>query len=199
MLEPPGRALLAKPSGLRSLVLVRASGSTARVLNLALVHQQYGDTAEHASAPLLRTPALNRAMILKHVVRQAERDLFAHPPLTTTKIVVPFSAQELELGGRSLLFGEKIFERALREIAGSAHAPQVAADLDLLALLHSLPSFDPFLMRERLRQSGYEPPAVILRYRTPTLRACANSLARRSSNWSDSPTPMAAQARATFP
>lgn len=138
-------------------MLVRASGSTARVLNLALVHQQYGDTAEHASAPLLRTPALNRAMILKHVVRQAERDLFAHPPLTSTKIVVPFSAQELELGGRSLLFGEKIFERALREIAGSAHAPQVAADLDLLALLHSLPSFDPFLMRERLRQSGYEP------------------------------------------
>lgn len=148
---------MANPAGLRSLGLIRESGSTARVLNLALIHQRFGATGEHAAAPLLRVPALNKAMILKHVLRQGERSLFSTPPISTTKIVFPFATQELELGGRSLLFGEKMFERALRGIAGAAHATHVAADIDLLGLLDTLPSFDPFLMRERLRQSGYEP------------------------------------------
>lgn len=148
---------MVKTSGMRSLALIRESGSTARVLNLAVVYERFGQTEEYAAKPMFRSPVLNRALILKHVLRADERELFTMPPLTTTKIVLPFAASELDLGGRWLLFGEKGFERALRQVAGDVDEEKLLADLDLLRLLNSLPSFDPFLMRERLRQSGYEP------------------------------------------
>ncbi len=126
-------------------------------MNLALVHERFGHTPEYAANPLFHVPALNRVLLLKHVVRASERYLFDTTPVITTKILLPFAANELGLGGRSLLLGERSFERALREIAGATHESHVAGDLELLRLIDSLPSFDPFLMRERLRQGGYEP------------------------------------------
>ncbi len=146
-----------KPAGLRSLSLVRESGSTARVLNLALVHERFGRTPDHAEAPFFRSAMLNRALILKHVLRPNERALFLEPPLTAMKIVFPFAGVDLELGGQALLYGERRFERALSEALGDGARVHLADDLELLRLLNDLPSFDPFLMRERLRQCGYEP------------------------------------------
>jgi hypothetical protein len=141
----------------RNFALLRSSGSTARVLNLALVHDRHGETEEYLARPLLQTPVLNRAIFLKHVVRAHERHLFDAHVVTATKIVFPFSRQELELGGRSVFVGERTFERVIRSTCGSVTGEKISADLELLALLNSLPSFDPFLMRERLRQSGVEP------------------------------------------
>jgi hypothetical protein len=141
----------------RSLKLIRASGSTARVLNLILVAERFGESEEHRAKPLLQTPALNQALYLKHVLRPHERAAFDMPPKTTTKIVFPYSKTELQLGGRSVLVGERNFQRALKEMCGAAAPEKLAADIDLIQLLNSLPSFDPFLMRERLRQNGYAP------------------------------------------
>lgn len=148
---------MAKAGGERSLKLIRSSGSTARVLNLSLVHQRFGDTPEYQAAPLFCIPTLNRSLLLKHVVRPSERDFFDVAPATTTKIILPFSGRELQLGGRSLFVGERSFERSLREISGGVESEKIAADIELVNLLNSVPSFDPFLLRERLRQSGYEP------------------------------------------
>ncbi|MES1199582.1 MAG: hypothetical protein ABUS48_06345 [Pseudomonadota bacterium] len=148
---------MAKPAGGRSLNLIRESGSTARVLNLALVLERFGDTEDYRAQPLLNSPTLNSALLLKHVVRPDERDLFDHPRALTLKIIIPFARSNLQLGGRSILYGERLFERAIKDICGSMDIGRIESDLDLLDLLHSLPSFDPFLMRERLRQSGYEP------------------------------------------
>lgn len=143
--------------GLRSLALIRASGSTARVLNLAWVYEKFGETEEHRAKPLFKNAALNRALILKHVVRREEEYLFDASPMVTTKIALPFSAKELELGGRTLLMGERRTEKILRDLYASSDTAAYESDLDTLRLLHSLPSFDPFLTRERLRQNEIEP------------------------------------------
>lgn len=153
---------MASPSsdGRRDLSLIRASGSTARVLNLALVYERFGDTAAFRDNPLFRSPKLNRALIIKHALRDHERALFERPEPHTTKIVFPFSATELELGGTSVMVGERRFEQSLRQALGaSVEQDDFLADFELITLLHELPSFDPFLLKEQLKRGGHEPGA----------------------------------------
>lgn len=146
--------------GRRDLSLIRASGSTARVLNLALVCERYGHTEEFAAQPLFRTQKLNRALILKHALRDHERALFDRPEPHTTKIVFPYSTTELGLGGASVMVGERRFDQLLRSAVGaSVDEDDYLADFELVTLLHELPSFDPFLLREQLKRAGHEPAA----------------------------------------
>jgi hypothetical protein len=144
--------------GRRDLSLIRASGSTARVLNLALAFERFGDTDDFKNKPLFRNPRLNRALILKHVVRPHERELFTRPTMTATKVILPYAAQELELGGISFMINEIRFERLLRDaVGGYTNDVDLLADAELLRVMAALPSFDPFLMRERLRVMGIDP------------------------------------------
>jgi hypothetical protein len=146
-----------KPDRNRDLSLIRESGSTARVINLALIHDRFGETDEFKEKPLFRNKRLNRAVLLKHTPRPYEKSSFARPRQSATKVVVPFASSDLRLGGASLMVDQIGFERTLRESLGYSDQGDFMADLELLRLLDSLPSFDPFLLRERLRQSGYEP------------------------------------------
>jgi len=144
--------------GRRDLSLIRASGSTARVLNLALAFERFGDTEDFTKKPLFRNPRLNRALILKHVVRPHERELFTRPTTTATKVILPYAAQELELGGISFMVNEVRFERLLKDaVGGYTNDADLIADAELLKALAALPSFDPFLLRERLRHMGINP------------------------------------------
>ncbi|KAF0171524.1 MAG: hypothetical protein IV086_12055 [Hyphomonadaceae bacterium] len=144
--------------GLRNLALIRASGSTARVLNLALVFERFGSSGEFVASPMFRCQRLNRALILKHALRPHERVLFERPEPHTTKIVFPFSPTELGIGGASVMFGEKQFDAVFRKAVGeSLDEDDYAADFELLCVLHEAPSFDPFLLREQLRRTGREP------------------------------------------
>ncbi len=144
--------------GRRNLALIRASGSTARVLNLALVYERFGASEEFAAGPMFRCQRLNRALILKHALRPHERALFERPEPHTTKIVFPFSPTELGIGGASVMFGEKHFDAVFRKAVGeSLDEEDYASDFELLCVLHEAPSFDPFLLREHLRRIGREP------------------------------------------
>lgn len=144
--------------GRRDLSLIRASGSTSRVLNLALVYERFGETEEYNQKPLFRNKRLNRALILKHVVRPHERDLFTRPASSATKVILPYAATALELGGVSFLVNERRFDRLMREtVEGYDNDADFHADMELLKVMATLPSFDPFLMRERLRSMGVEP------------------------------------------
>lgn len=143
--------------GRRDLSLIRASGSTSRVLNLALVHERFGETPDYLAKPLFKNRKLNRALILKHVVRPHERDLFTRRQTTATKVILPFSGSALELGGVSFMVGEIRFERLMREVLGAyENETQFQSDAELLRAMAALPSFDPFLMRERLRHLGVD-------------------------------------------
>lgn len=152
---------MSKQDGRRDLALIRASGSTARVLNLAHVYERFGDTDDYKNKPLFRNKRLNRALILKHVVRANERELFAHPAASATKVILPYSATELELGGISFLINEIKFEKLLRDAVGGYESEaDLLADAELLRMIAGLPSFDPFLMRERLRHLGLDPARI---------------------------------------
>lgn len=145
-------------NGRRDLSLIRASGSTARVLNLTLAFERFGETEDYMARRLFRDLRLNRALIVKHVLRPHERDLFIRPVTCATKVILPFAASELELGGVSFMVDEIRFERLLRDaVGGYADESDFRSDVELLRVLSSLPSFDPFLMRERLRHLGLDP------------------------------------------
>lgn len=144
--------------GRRDLSLIRASGSTARVLNLALVFERFGETDDYIAKPLFKNKRLNRALILKHVLRTHERDLFTRPTTSVTKVILPFASTHLELGGVSFMVGEIRFEKLMRDIVGEYEKESdFQADAELLRSMAALPSFDPFLMRERLRHLGVDP------------------------------------------
>jgi hypothetical protein len=144
--------------GLRDLSLIRASGSTARVLNLALAYERHGESEEFKSNPLFRCAKLNRTLIIKHALRPHEHTLFDRPEPHTTKIVFPYSPTELELGGTSVMVGERRWEQLFRNAVGVNHsATDFEADFELLNVLHEAPSFDPFLLREQLRRIDRDP------------------------------------------
>ena len=144
--------------GRRDLSLIRNSGSTARVLNLAFVFERFGETEDFKAKPLFKNKRLNRCLIVKHVLRANERDLFTRPVSSATKVILPYAATELGLGGVSFLIGESKFERLMRDTVGGYHnEADFEADCELLKVIASLPSFDPFLMRERLRHLGLDP------------------------------------------
>ena len=144
--------------GRRDLSLIRASGSTARVLNLSLAFERFGETDDYKNKPLFKNPRLNRALILKHVVRPHERELFTRPTTTATKVILPYAAEALELGGVSFMVNEIRFERLLKDaVGGYTNDADIIADAELLRVMAALPSFDPFLLRERLRVMGIDP------------------------------------------
>lgn len=137
--------------------MVRESASTTRVLDLAHIHHRFSETEEYQARPLFRSGVLNTALIMKHALRVNERSIFNGLRTTATKIVFPFSKEDLRLGGAGLFVGEQGYQRTLRGQLEYGAPGGFEHDIEVLELLDTLPSFDPFLMRERLRQAGMEP------------------------------------------
>lgn len=138
---------------IRSLANLEAFGSTSRVLNLLAVWRRDGHTAEWAEKPLFQTPALNRALIIKHRLRRDEADLFHDFRQNATKVILPIDVQDLRLGGRFIFIGQLHFEQALKEYFGVTIEQR---DLETLKLIDQLPSLDPFLMREQFKRRNLE-------------------------------------------
>ena len=148
---------MAKTADRRDLSLVRESAATTRVLDLAFIEQRYGETEEYQQKPLFKSRLLNTCIIMKHALRINERSLFNNRRVTATKIVFPFSSTDLRLGGAGVFVGEPDFEKTLRGKLAYKAPADFDADMEVLRLIDELPSFDPFLMRERLRMGGVEP------------------------------------------
>jgi hypothetical protein len=74
------------------------------------------------------------------------------PRSVATKIIIPFDGTDLRAGGRSLFVDQRGYEDALRN-AGNYNPDNLARDLAVLRLLSNVPSLDPFLLREHLRNN----------------------------------------------
>ena len=148
---------MSKPADRRNLSLIRESAATTRVLDLAFIEEKYCEDKEYKIKPLFKNARLNATIIMKHALRASERDIFNGARMTATKILFPLAKSDLSLGGESLFVGEREFGRKLAHKLGAPDRLTIQNDLDVLQLLDELPSFDPFLMRERLRQIGREP------------------------------------------
>lgn len=139
---------------IRSLHHIRHSGSTSRILNLPLVHQNFANDAEFKSKPLFLSPQLNTSILIKHRLRPHEKEYFTDGRGIATKIVIPFSKADLKLGGLSVFCESEGYEHFLLEV--SQDPVGLIRDRQVLDLIDSVPSLDPFLIRELLAQRGFD-------------------------------------------
>ena len=129
--------------------------STSRVLNLLRIAQDQADNPEYSEKPLFVSPVINRSFLLKHRARSDETYLFSDPRSVATKIIIPFDQDDLRAGGRSLFVEQRGYVEALK-LAGNYSSEALERDLTVLRLLNAVPSLDPFLLREHLRNNSIE-------------------------------------------
>jgi len=145
----------------RSLANLGETASTSRVLNLSAVYRTGAREKDYQLRPFFRDSQMNKAILVKHTLRANERELFSRPRRTATKIILPFDAMDLKLGGRSILINQIGFDAFCRTYFND----DINANLDVqvLRLLDNLPSLDPFLVREHLSRHGFRPGACYLK------------------------------------
>ncbi|PTS86804.1 hypothetical protein DBR21_14100 [Caulobacter sp. HMWF009] len=136
----------------RSLRALERTASTSRVLNLLAIEAGSVHRPEHGQHPLFRNRTLNTSLIVKHRLRNDDIFLFDEPRPTATKIIIPFDRRDLGLGGQSFFVGQRGWLELMRE-ACNEHS-DMGRDLSVLRMIDSLPSLDPFLLREHLRRHG---------------------------------------------
>jgi hypothetical protein len=139
---------LAHDSRVRFLATL-GDASTSRVLNLRQIARASKIDSEHAEKPLFLSPILNVAFILKQRTVATDTFQFDHSPVMVTKIVSPIDPDDLFAGGRSLMVDQRGFMEALKEL-GRYSGASMDRDLQVLRLLHAIPSLDPFLLRQHL-------------------------------------------------
>lgn len=138
----------------RSLRGLEKTASTSRVLNLAALSQRNAGNAEHEKNPFFIAPTLNGAVIVRHRLREWEKENFDRSRYSATKLIIPFERSDLALGGRSLFVGERGWLDVFEELRGGA--PDVSRDIAVLEAIDELPSLDPFLLREHMKRRGFD-------------------------------------------
>jgi len=147
---------VATDRSIRSLVALQSNASTARTLNLFDVWRRHGEQADYRAKPFFKSPALNHSIIVKHRLRNHERYDFDDGRVSATKIILPIDITDLKAGARSFCVGQRGYRDVLDELV-SVHGITDPHDNDVMQVLDSLPSLDPFLMRERLKGAGFQP------------------------------------------
>jgi len=106
---------------------------------------------------LFDIPMLNRTILIKHTLREREREELFTQRRTATKIVFPIDLNDLAQGGYALFIEEPGFARHLAEFLGTAQGVEaLPADLKRLRVFARTPMFDPFLVRELFRMEAIE-------------------------------------------
>jgi hypothetical protein len=134
--------------GVLSLSALKGA-STARVLNLHHIGSGNAHNPEHWNKPLFVCPAINNAFLFKHGLRSDEKYLFTSKRAVVTKLVVPFDRKDLLAGGQAIFVDQRGYAETLRA-AGNYSSEMFERDDYVLRLLNAIPSFDPFLLRDRL-------------------------------------------------
>lgn len=166
---------------MRNLAHLNATAASHRVLNLSKIYLQNLENEDYLARPLFENSTLNRAIILKHVLRMDERHLFGPGRTTVTKIVLPFDARDLSLGGRSFFYRQHRFEELLESFLGIDDAGK-NRDVDILRCLDRLPSLDPFLVREHLLRMNVRPAGCYFQISTADLKSMSAFTAAEIEN-----------------
>lgn len=151
----------------RSLRGLEKTASTSRVLNLAALAARNAGNPEHDKKPFFLANSLNGAVIVRHRLRESEREAFDRLRYTAIKLIIPFERSDLGLGGRSLFVAERGWLDAFEELRGEY--PDLGRDVAVLEAIDELPSLDPFLLREHLRRRGFDISASHFEISAPDL------------------------------
>ncbi len=162
---------------MRNLAHLNTTASSHRVLNLSKIWLQNRENEDYVARPMFENSGLNRAIIIKHTLRMDERHLFGPGRTTVTKIVLPFDARDLTLGGRSFFFRQMRFEELMSSYLGidDIHRNR---DVDILRCFDNLPSLDPFLVREHLLRMNHRPAGCYFQISPADLRSMGAFTAR---------------------
>ncbi|MGJ3232494.1 MAG: hypothetical protein ACFE0P_11910 [Oceanicaulis sp.] len=137
------------------LSFLKRGGSTSRVIDLVSIKERFGQTAAWAEAPLFKMSRLNKSFIVKHTLRAWEREQLGGERTSATKVIIPISDTDLDLGGHSIFVEDPQMERLLSHHLGvTSDKPAFVSDVARLRALAGLPSFDPYLLHEFFRRSG---------------------------------------------
>jgi hypothetical protein len=151
----------------RSLRGLEKTASTSRVLNLAALSARNAKNPDHERKPFFVAASLNGAVIVRHRLREQEREAFDRSRFTATKLIIPFERSDLGLGGRSVFVSERGWLDAFEELRGEA--PDLQRDVAVLEAIDEMPSLDPFLLREHLRRRGFDISASHFEISAPDL------------------------------
>lgn len=138
----------------RSLRGLEKTASTSRVLNLAALSARNESNPEHKKNPFFVADTLNGAVIVRHRLRDQEREAFDRHRYSATKLIIPFTRSDLGLGGRSIFVSERGWLDTFEELRGEA--PDFPRDVAVLEAIDELPSLDPFLLREHMKRRGFD-------------------------------------------
>lgn len=134
------------------------SGST-RVFNVDRLHRAVMADGAPRDEQLFRRAELHRIIFIK----QALVDSSYMPERASrigTKLYFAFNEQNVFEGGKSIFAGDPQFDDAMAFQLGFDRSRKVedyVRDRDVIQILDSLPSLDPFLMRDRLAAEGITP------------------------------------------
>ena len=140
----------------RALSQLEKTASTARIWNLRKVFNNNSQNPEYLANPLFRNSILNRSIIVKHRLRDHERADFFQNKRTATKIIIPLDHENLNAGGQYAFVGQINFEKIMTNTLGD-DLDKILIDLDILNVIDSCSSLDPFLLREHLAKQGINP------------------------------------------
>ncbi len=112
---------------------------------------------DDGNSKLFHNKTLNDAVFFKMM----ERDLNGPVPVSAMKTLIyfPYNLDNIREGGDSILFDDPGFDTALQMKTGmnpdkQDEQPNYEADLEILNMIYSLPTFDPFLMKSKAQQLG---------------------------------------------
>ncbi len=154
----------------RNLSSLADTASTSRVLNLTQIHATSAKDPGYRVAPFFHNVQLNKSMVVKHTVRPHEREYFARPRRTATKIILPFDTTDLKLGGRAIFVDQIGFDTFAATYFGDKDIAS-NPDVQVLRCLDDIPSLDPFLVREHLARHGFRPAPCYLKISPYDLQA----------------------------
>lgn len=133
------------------------SGS-ARVFNCLKISEEVIRRCEKAGVEpelMFKNKDLNNIVYIKEASSSNGRDTQRVTYRVNTKLYFPYDRNNIYAGGQSIYFYDHNLKDVLRTnfgIDGTSNPDDVAYDLRVLGILDSLPSLDPFLVRDRLNQ-----------------------------------------------
>lgn len=137
------------------LSLLKRGGSSSRVIDLVSVAETHRETASYHDAPLFQDRRLNTSFIIKHTLRPWEREQLGGARVSATKVIMPISDKDLDMGGHSIFVEDPtLAEKLSTHLGTNINAPKFRADIERLRDLALLPSFDPYLLHEHFRRTG---------------------------------------------
>jgi hypothetical protein len=153
-------------AGVRNLKAIVAVSSSARILNLHALAAEEPADPDYAAKPMFVHPLLNRSIIVKHNVAPGEEERLAPRRFNATKVIFPFDPHDLNLGGQFIFVEQHDFMAALARHLEYGDLP-LDRDVEVLRTLDSLPTLDPFLVRESLARREIEVDRCYFRFSEP--------------------------------